>query len=409
MNSKAAPKIDARKIRVAVFNTHPIQYYAPIWRKLSGFSDLDATVFYGTDFSVRGYRDKEFGVDISWDVPLLEGYASEFLKGSENINRAGFWKPRPGPAASAIFSNRPDVVVVTAYHAAFWYGILAAAAAVGSRVVMRHDATDEAFASRGLKKLVRGMILRVVYRSVSRFAVVGARARHHLKTYGVTDARMTRSPFCVDSEWIVSQQKQWLPKRPVLRAEFGIGADEVAFLFSGKLIPKKDPLSILQAIAQMPQPLKNRVHLLVAGDGILGSELELLGRKILGERLHMMGFLNQAELGRAYAMADALILPSLRGAGETWGLVVNEALEWGLPAVVSDGVGCHEDLVPDETTGRVFRAGEAGDLAKALESLLAELPLERTRYQEACLARVAGYSLDAAAAGLREAIIAACK
>ena len=392
------------KVRVAVFNTHPIQYYAPIWRKLAKSPELEVQVFYGSDFSIRGCRDREFGVEVAWDVPLLEGYASGFLDGFDKINQTGFWKPRPGPAASAIFSNRPDVVVVTAYHAAFWYGILAAASAAGSCVVMRHDATDEAFASRGLKKLVRGMILRMVYRSVSRFAVVGARARRHLKAHGVTERRMTWSPFCVDTDWVEAQKRRWMPLRSEIRQAFGIGENAIALLFCGKLIEQKDPLLIFDALRRLPETVGKSLHLILAGSGPLQRPFESAARAALGERFHDLGFLNQKELGKAYAISDALLLPSR---SETWGLVVNEAMQFGLPALLADGVGCHEDLIPDDSTGRVFPAGNAEAMAEAIQSLIGELSEKKAAYATACRARAARYSLDAAAAGLQEAILAA--
>jgi len=304
----------------------------------------------------------------------------------------------------ALFAERPDVVVVTAYHAAFWYGIAAAAAAVGSRVVMRHDATDEAFGSRGIKGAVRGIILRSLYRSVSHFAVVGSRARRHLKRFGVEESRMSWSPFCVDSEWVESQRASWMERRPGLREELGIQDYDIALLFCGKLIEQKDPLLIFEAIRRLPNTFS--LHLVVAGSGPLRAEVEEAGKALLGERFHSLGFLNQGELGRAYAVADVLVLPSR---SETWGLVVNEAMQFGLPAILADGVGSHEDLVPDTKTGRVFPSGDADGMARALSSLLKELPGARARYVEACHACAARYSLDAAASGLRDAILSAYK
>jgi len=392
------------KIRVAVFNTHPIQYYAPIWRKLAGFSDLELKVFYGSDFSIRGYRDREFETEVLWDVPLLDGYTSRYLDGFDKVDEFSFFKPRPGPAVKVLIAERPDVVVMTAYHAAFWYGIAAAAAAVGSRVVMRHDATDEAFGSRGIKRAIRGIILRTLYRSVARFAVVGQRARRHLRTFGVDESRMSCSPFCVDSDRVETQRTSWLEKRSGFREALGIRENDVALLFCGKLIDKKDPLILFEALLRLRE--KFPVHLVIAGSGSLGKQVEEAGRSVLGKRFHPLGFLNQGELGSAYAVGDVFILPSRNQ--ETWGLVVNEAMQFGLPAVISDAVGCHEDLVADETTGRVFPAGDADGLAAALESIMSEFPDAKARYAEACRARVARYSLDFAASGLREAILGAC-
>jgi len=360
-------------------------------------------VFYGSDFSVRGYRDKEFQADVLWDVPLLEGYHSEYLRDFEKVDGVGFFLPMWWPAVKRLIAERPDVVVITAYHAAFWYGIVAAAVAMGARIVMRHDATDEAYGSKGIKAAVRSIILRSLYRSVAQFAVVGERARRHLKKYGVGESKMSWSPFCIDSDWLESQRTLWKGQRSGLREKFKIGEKDVVLLFCGKLIKKKDPMILFEALRHMSD--KSSLHLVVAGSGPLGSEVERAGRAVLGERFHPLGFLNQKELGQAYALADVFVLPSRKE--ETWGLVVNEAMQFGLPVVLSDQVGCHEDLVPDEGVGRVFKAGDARDLADALDSLINEFPDSKARYAEACRVRVACYSLDKAVFGLRKSILAA--
>jgi len=399
---KGASIISNKKnVRVAVFNTHPIQYYAPLWRRLAAFDDLDVTVYYGSDFSVRGYLDQEFKTNIVWDVPLLEGYDSRFLQGYEKVNEYSFFNPSPGPAIQCLLSERPDVVVLCAYHSAFWYGIAAASIITGAKVVMRHDASDEAYGSKGLRRTLRWVILRMLYRWVSRFAVVGERARRHLTKFGVSDLRMSWSPFCVDSCWVESLKKKWCSRRLEIRKSLGIGEGDTAILFCGKLIEKKDPLLLVESIRLLYD--KSRIHLVMAGSGILEAQVETTARSALGDRFHPLGFLNQSEIGRAYAAGDIFVLPSRNQ--ETWGLVVNEALQFGLPVVISDAVGCHEDLVSDESTGRVFRAGDVFDLSAALKSILSEFPAARSRYDEVCRDRAARYSLELAASGLRSAIL----
>src|SRR5476649_2312932 len=68
-----------KKIRLAYLVSHPIQYQAPLLRRIAQEPDIDLTVLFGSDFSVRGYKDEGFGVGVKWDVPLLEGYQYEFL------------------------------------------------------------------------------------------------------------------------------------------------------------------------------------------------------------------------------------------------------------------------------------------------------------------------------------------
>ena len=68
-----------RRVRLAYLVSHPIQYQAPLLRRIAEEPEIDLTVFFGSDFSVRGYRDEGFGVGVKWDIPLLDGYRHEFL------------------------------------------------------------------------------------------------------------------------------------------------------------------------------------------------------------------------------------------------------------------------------------------------------------------------------------------
>jgi glycosyltransferase involved in cell wall biosynthesis len=142
----------------------------------------------------------------------------------------------------------------------------------------------------------------------------------------------------------------------------------------------------------------------VAGDGALRTAFEAEARTIPELRVHMLGFLNQTEIGRAYAMADCLILPSRRGAGETWGLVVNEAMQFGLPAIVSDGVGCHPDLIREGETGFSFPSGSVLELAQRLEKIATQSMEERVRLGESAQRQIAAFSLAVAVNGLGAAI-----
>ena len=111
------------------------------------------------------------------------------------------------------------------------------------------------------------------------------------------------------------------------------------------------------------------------------------------------GFQNQDALASYYQAADMLVLPSRER--ETWGVVINEALINGLPCIVSDGVGCHLDLIKPGVTGEVFASKNIEALAKAIQTLLARLPDESISLE--CLKQAERYSVTAAAEGIAKA------
>jgi glycosyltransferase involved in cell wall biosynthesis len=129
-------------------------------------------------------------------------------------------------------------------------------------------------------------------------------------------------------------------------------------MFSGKFVEKKRPGDIVEALRILSEGERNEVQLLFVGDGPLRAALE---RSARGLPVHFAGFLNQSEITAAYAAADCLVLPS--DSGETWGLVTNEAMACGVPALVSDQVGCAVDLITPGETGDVFACGDTSGLA----------------------------------------------
>lgn len=383
-----------------MLNTHPIQYYAPIWRKLSERKELAVEVIYGSDFSVRGYHDREFGKNFRWDIDLLAGYRSRFLPGAGKVREFTFFQPSPRPVFRFLMTVPRGVVVGTAYHALFWYGAYLAAVLRGHRLVLRHDATDQLTRAGGLKGWLRARWLRALYRRVDVFAVVGKVARRHLLRLGVPRGKMVDSPFCVDTDWVQSQIKRWRPRLSGIRKKLGVANGDLVLLFSGKLIPQKGPLLLIRALGLLPVQIRERLHLVVAGDGPLHTEMTIAGRRLLGRRFHFLSFLNQREIGRAYACADLLVLPSR---AETWGLVVNEALQWGVPVVVSNRVGCAEDLVHPGKTGQIFSAGSAGELAHAIGRQISDLRAKEG-ISRSCRIAASACSLSRASNGLARAI-----
>src|SRR5581483_7694330 len=77
--------------RVAILNSHPIQYFAPLYSFLNK-KNIEIVALYCSDYSMRGAVDPGFGREVKWDIDLLQGYTSVFL-GAKARHRvpAGFF------------------------------------------------------------------------------------------------------------------------------------------------------------------------------------------------------------------------------------------------------------------------------------------------------------------------------
>lgn len=167
-------------------------------------------------------------------------------------------------------------------------------------------------------------------------------------------------------------------------------------LFVGRLVPYKRPMAIVAAAARL-MAAGRPVDLTFAGAGELESSLREAVR-VEGVSANFLGFTNQSRLPQVYGNADVLVLPS--GAEETWGLVVNEAMACGTPAVVSDAVGCGPDLVEPGVTGEITPLDDVPALAAGIDRVLGFDPVVARRH---LAERMMVYSPERAAEGILEA------
>jgi glycosyltransferase involved in cell wall biosynthesis len=175
---------------------------------------------------------------------------------------------------------------------------------------------------------------------------------------------------------------------------------QIAWLFAGKFTETKRPLDFVKTIAELNRKDGNdgKSAGIMIGDGPLRRDCEEYAR-IHQVPVRFVGFLNQSEIVRGYIAGNALLLPS---AGETWGLVVNEAMLCGLPCFVSDQVGCAPDLIEDGLTGAVFPFGDSVACARVLRQYAA--PEILARMGETARSRSAKFSAKVVADTLVQAV-----
>jgi glycosyltransferase involved in cell wall biosynthesis len=243
------------------------------------------------------------------------------------------------------------------------------------------------------------MVLKTLFRRINGVLAIGTMNEQFYRAYGLPEEKIFRSPYAVDNEFFRRAGEKLLSERLGLRREEGIPEDAHVFLFAGKLIPAKRPLDLVRACQRIAN--RNRAFLLFVGDGPLREALEReLAELGMGR---VVGFRNQTELPRYYAMTDTLVLPSIF---EPWGLVVNEAMNFGIPVIVSDQVGAGADLVVPEETGWVFEAGDLVALAQIMEKRL--VGTFDTALRTRVLERIRGWGLEEASAGIRAAVTRLC-
>ncbi len=383
---------------LAVLETHPVQYHAPVYRALENRFGIPVTAIYGSDFSVVGYRDREFGATFAWDTDLLSGYHAMFLSRSGTGGAKSPERVSARGMGQALAAAAPSAVLVTGYSPRFHQLAFYSAWRAGVPILFRGETTDHARNRSRAKAWIRDRALRWLYGRCAALLYVGQRSHQHLRRLAPPAARLVFSPYCVDASMFECDEAARKRLRAETRRDLEVTEEGIVLLYSGKLVSHKGVDLLEHAVASLPASVRERVALVFLGDGEFRPSLEVLARRLGLHRVCFLGFRNQKELSGYYHAADLLVLPSH---SETWGLVVNEALHHGVPCVVSERVGCAPDLVAPGVTGEVSETGSTPSLTAALLRALAMV--NRRDVRDACRARVAAYSVDRAAQGIAEA------
>jgi glycosyltransferase involved in cell wall biosynthesis len=350
--------------KLAIISSHPIQYNAPLFALLAVKGEFDLRVFYtwGED-ALKPKFDPDFGKVIEWDIPLLKGYQYQFVENvAKNPGSHHFFGIDNPDLIQDIESWGTDVVWIWGWSfkshlkgIRYFHGKIP--------VWFRGDSTllDE---SKGitLKSVLRGMLLKWVYRHVHTAFFVGENNKLYFLKFGLKENQLVHAPHVVDVERFATWNDHDALKLEVWKSELGIKPDDFVILFAGKFELKKNPNFI---IALSKQLKSDRFKFVMVGNGVLESEINEAAN--LDKRIIVLPFQNQSMMPMTYRLGDVFVLPSV-GPGETWGLAMNEALACGIPVFGSNKCGGSIDLI-DDLCGLIFEPNDITLVEERLNAL----------------------------------------
>jgi len=349
--------------------SHPIQYQTPLLQKLAQQTDIELMVFYLTSHTIGGF-DAQFGSKVKWDIPLLEGYSFKFIKNysfKPKVSGKFFGLINFG-ILSAIKKERPDVVVVHGWaYFTLWF-IFLFRWRFRAQLWMRSESplNQEVIKSKKVLLLKSILLKTFVFKNINKFLYIGSQNKAFYKYYGISEEQLIFTPYAVDNQWFREQHAKLAPSVNTLKDKLNITEGNKVILNVGKYIPKKRQMDIIEAFIKLNDP---ELTLILLGEGYLRKQMETRIKSThLKDNIILTGFINQSEISKYYAMADVFVLSS--SVGETWGLVVNEALNFGLPIIVSDTPGSAYDLVDPGKNGYIFKTGNTNDLMNKINNVI---------------------------------------
>lgn len=383
-------------MKLVVITSHPIPCQVPIWRALARCPDIKLKVLYASLDGARPFHNSAFGRKVDWGVEMLDGYDWMLVE-----NRPLSWinwrlAIRCPDIGHVLDNERPDAVLLVGKE--LWYYQQALGAAVSRGIPVIYRSVTPPPCTNSFIGHLKTHLRKRMYSKMSGILCVGKSQYDFYANHGIPESRMYWSPYCVDNAFFQTERMKWSAQRSRIRREFGFEDPDKVIAFVAKFTRIKRPMDIIQAYEMLPD--RGSFGLLMAGTGEL---LEKCREYVASQHLNKVCFTefkNQYEIGAVYAAADCFVLPSQ---SETWGLVVNEAMIFGLPMIISNTVTCSSDLVQDNQNGFTYPMGDVPALSARIHQVFAD---EHLRRQMALNSEklIADYSVEISVKGILDCL-----
>ena len=371
---------------IIFINSHPIQYFAPMYQYMNE-QGLNTQAWYCSYESIKGSFDKQFGTQVKWDIPLLEGYKYHFFKNysPKPSHFNGFFGLMNFGMIRQLFNVPKSVIVVHGWHYFTLLLILLLGKIRGHTMCLRCELPqNQERLKTGFKQKLKKIGLQyVLFPRIDYFLYIGNQNKAFYKTHRIKESRLLFCPYSVDNARFNNEYKILQSKANLIKQELSMPADSKVILYAGKYIDKKRPMDVLQAFTELNDLT---CWLVMVGEGELRRQMEEYIEQKKVSNVILTGFINQSKIGEYYTIATVFTMCST--VGETWGLSVNEAMNFNLPLVVSDLTGCADDLVVNGVNGYIYTTGSVSELKEALQKVLNH----KLSWKESSEQRVNAYS-----------------
>lgn len=374
------------KRRLVILTEIISPYRIPVFNCLAHEPGVDLHVIFlsESDPALRQWKVYKEEIRFSYEVlPSLRGRIGNYRV---VLN---------GKVVGALRHAAPDAILCGGYNYPASWQVLMWARAQGVPFLLwsesnRHDARP----GRILVEMLKAEFLR----RCDAFVVPGRSAHDYLRAQKVREDRIFIAPNAVDNDLFASGASQ--VRRDACATRRKLELPQRYFLFVGRLVEEKGVFELLRAYATLDITLRSQIGLVFVGDGPSRHQLEEEARNVAGGTVKFTGFTHREELPAYYSLAEMLLLPTYT---DTWGLVVNEAMACGLPAIVSRVAGCVADLVREGWNGLVVEPQDVSSLRSAMEIFALRTEL-RANMSAHALLHIAKFSPKVWSAAITDAI-----
>jgi glycosyltransferase involved in cell wall biosynthesis len=383
--------------KIAIVSSSPIPNQVPIWRALARHGGIDVCVFYAAGSRPEPVDKKEaFATLDDWDLDLTSGYNNKILENKPKLWLNKRYRFNCPDIKKELKKEKYSAMLIVGKE--YIYYLQAIKAAYKQRIPILYKADIPPPKTNKAGLFIANLHRKLLYPKFSAFLILGKTQYRYYSDYGVPGEKMFWAPYCVDNSFFQKEADKCLPLKDKIREKLGFDKETRVVVFAGRFAEIKRPMDLLYAFKLLES--KGDYGLLLLGDGKLKPECEEYVLKNNLKRIRFAGFKNTTEISEMYAAGDCIVLPSRN---ETWGLVINEAMNFGLPVIVTDKVGCGPDLVIPGENGFVYPMGDVNALAESIMNVFENNDKKKTmgvRSKEI----VSEYSVETNVQGILEAV-----
>ena len=353
-----------KKIKFYYFAPHPVQYHAGIYKELAKLDNLNFKVIYEDDIGLKPVYVEEFKKEIKWDIDLTSGYPHEFMKNYSPNSQGGFFSRVNFAIFKKFLIDKPDIILFKTYTTFSDFLVMGLAKLTRTKMIFRGEATlkgteDNPTFKQKLKKIFLRWWLKQC--DVIMYSCTGN--KEYWKYYGVSEDKMLPIPCAVDNDFFRNERKKYLGKESEIKEELGIDRDDFVIIYVSRMNKNKNIKSLIEAVKEINS--KN-ITLLLVGDGPERNNLEKLSEKYNLKSV-FVGFKNMSEISKYYAIADLFVL--LSKDFENSPKVLNEAMNFELPVIITNLAGTANDLVFDDINGYRVKPLDIDYIAQKIDYL----------------------------------------
>ena len=346
-----------KKYKVAIIHNIISPYRVPLFEGLASHSSIDLFVY----FCAKTHKERE------WSIPQSNKYNYKILSGVK-LDFAGIIYHINPSIISKLIKGRYDVVIIGGYSDFTAQAAFITSKLLKTPVILWSEGTHR---TQSLLGKIISPITKYITRHASAYIAASTAAKDFFIATGALPEKVFVPPNTVDTEFLKRESLEYRTEKNKPKRKLGIKNSKL-ILYMGQLIPRKGIEYLLFGYKKLKEEY-NDVGLAIVGSGPLKEELMKLCQTEDIKDVYFLGFIQQKELPMYYSIADLFVLPSLR---ETFGLVINEAMACGLPAVITKVAGA-KDLIIQGENGFIVDEANVEQLYSAMRKVILNEKLAR--------------------------------